>query len=65
MASAKKMMLLGQEMNRLLWLASAAIAFGFFLIGYGFWNWRTIQLQQDRLLKMELKNTHDSRHPTA
>lgn len=55
MASAKKTMSLEQELNRMLWVADGTIVFGLFLMGYGFWNWRTIQLKQDRVLEMELK----------
>lgn len=55
MATLKKTMSLERELNQMLWVAGGFIVFGLFLMVYGFWNWRTIQLKQDKLLEMELK----------
>ena len=50
-----KIVSLQQEMIWMLWVAGGSIAFGLLLMGYGFWNWRAIQLKQDTLLEMQLK----------
>jgi hypothetical protein len=55
MATMKKIMSLEQEMNWMLWVGGGTVVFGFFLMGYGFLNWRSIQLKQDKVLEMELK----------
>jgi hypothetical protein len=48
MARAKKTMSLEQEMNWMLSVGGGTVAYGFF-------NWRSIQLKQDKVLEMELK----------
>ena len=55
MATLNKTISLRQEMNWMLLVSGGTAVFGLILLGYGFWNWRTIQLKQDRVLEMELK----------
>src|SRR5947209_1014418 len=58
-----KIVSLQQEMIWMLWVAGGSIAFGLLLMGYGFWNWRAIQLKQDTLLRDAIKEV--AVHPAS
>jgi hypothetical protein len=44
---------------------AVGMLFGFSLASYGFYNWRKLQLKQDQLLELELKQVRSKAHPKA
>jgi hypothetical protein len=53
-ATAKELLLLNSELKVTAWVGGVGCLFGMIIGGYGFYNWRRLQLLQDSVLTKQL-----------